>query len=121
MRSTLAREVWSRALNTHLRAAEAHDAAARLLARIRDPRAVIASQLAAEERKRHADALARHPDWAQDLGPAGAVSRSRVATADGRSARVPGTDRRSPYGGGDRARGPAAGPGADALIRAAVR
>jgi hypothetical protein len=52
-------------MDAHLRAAETHDKAARLFARLGNyPSAARESELAAAQRCMHAEELARHPEWA---------------------------------------------------------
>jgi hypothetical protein len=62
-----ARRAWLRAVLVHARAADSHRVAAELFARYKDPsRAAVEIELAAEEGRRYAAQLARHPEWAGD-------------------------------------------------------
>jgi hypothetical protein len=56
---------WRQSLETHLQAARIHeDAAERFMRRQDFARATRAAEFAAAERRAHAEALARHPEWA---------------------------------------------------------
>jgi hypothetical protein len=60
------RRTWQGAVAAHARAAESHQAAAELFARLKDPvRATAEAELAAAERRMYASELASHPEWAQ--------------------------------------------------------
>jgi hypothetical protein len=64
-----ARRAWVRAVNAHLRAAGSHEIAAELFGELKDRKlATRESELAEAERRAYATELARHPEWADDLG-----------------------------------------------------
>ena len=59
------RVLWRQSLEMHLRAARIHEDAAERFTRVRDfARATGAAEFAAAERRAHAEASARHPEWA---------------------------------------------------------
>ena len=61
----ISRVVWREALEIHLRAVRMHEEAARRFLRVGDiASATLAAEFGAAERQAHAEALARHPDWA---------------------------------------------------------
>ena len=77
MFSERVRLAWERALAAHLRAARMHDEAEALFVRFGDPaRAARESDLAAAQRRAHAEALALRPEW-------GAIGRERVTPGPG--------------------------------------
>ena len=57
--------LWRQSLEMHLQAARIADYAAERFTRLRNfARATRAAEFAAAERRAHAEALARHPEWA---------------------------------------------------------
>jgi hypothetical protein len=75
-------------MDAHLQAAEVHDAAAKTFARLGDcVRSARESDLAASQRRTHADELALHPEWARRSSERGGLVST--LTVGGRLATIP--------------------------------